>query len=83
MTIDNSLKEFLTLASGEEISDKEWNSIRQCIRCLVSGDRIENKHLKHGVANPMKPMDASSLLIRTKKEHNISLLESARKLVMI
>jgi hypothetical protein len=40
LVVDAGLREMLVLFSKRDISDTEWASIRQSLRCLVSGQRL-------------------------------------------
>lgn len=40
MPIDQDVREDLEALSGAPLSDQDWNSVRQCLRCLVRGQKI-------------------------------------------
>jgi hypothetical protein len=40
MPIDQDARADLEILTGAPLSDQDWNSVRQCLRCLVRGQKI-------------------------------------------
>lgn len=42
--VDQNLRELVEMVAGQKLTKPEWIQIRQCIRCLAKGSRIQTNH---------------------------------------
>lgn len=91
ISIDKNLRSMMDLSSGKTMTDEEWSSVRQCIRCMKAGDYIDvvedNKKAKRklvkndGKQEGMDPMQAVVLIVTHAQNNKVSVVEAARKMV--
>ena len=84
--VDDEVRADLEEGSGSKLTESDWCSVRQCVRCLVRGQQIVGKEVVPSTASladsplAMSSREAVRRILRASREHKVSVLEAARLL---
>lgn len=81
-----SHKELLEAATGTDLA-ADWPTIRKCIRCLTQGKVVDlnskEKSIKKCNRDKLTTEQAVSMILKSSRSENISVLEAAQKAVIV